>query len=832
MLKLRSMLAVQGIETGGLHETFADDVYAYARVGMGVAVVTIVAEPDEGDQPEPEGLEFTRRQRPDFYSGVVYSGFIERRTDDEGNDFETLVDFRPNQRTGRLFDIGTERQESPRLAVYPYTLLADQLSNTSGSPFVFSQYTVLRPSMYSGTMKKLVQTLMGYGKFGERGIYGDLIEPVTDPRRFSYTPEYLKEIEKRGTQIRFDWRWIRTHGLTRASDGRWWLVEIRSGKGVHAMPLQLYESTTTEKFRQAVLDAGDQDAIEVLDLFGGFPTGEGIPLPTEFDSLVRAGLIVQGAAADALADFYSHIWYSSWHGWAFSESGREAHNTAFRVDEDRFQTGVHYAVRLSIGPTEDLEPKSGLADSLKRHAYAAREDVGEDFKKLIRGVLFKIDRLNTDQVRGYLEMPPLEAFNALDALTLSPIANFTATVARVSSGRIYMPSRNTVQFKFYSPEAEGVISHDGRAEAGADIQNPPNTDTTVHVFFVGENLHYAKMFIRPGIDGSPKREVNDETTCGLVGTYTETFTAGFNGAGNGMYTETYDERASSWSSRQVTTSTKTRIGPIAIGYTDRLEAPFIADVFRAWAFKSVNETVIQSDGSFNSSAVVVPRGMRESYYYAVRKYRSGDYRVQNGGYEFRADAYRYVSWRNLAGFTGFLPMGCAGTPSFPACWTLGEHPAGCGPVKDRHIWFEQPPESDDECLALTNAGPWAGVCDQVEPMAYLNEQPPVPVEIETTPARADLTVYFVSSNDASPIKTSERRVEGPNAPFLGDPWFVFAPDETGGPQFLSAQQNEMGSGTLINYAPEISTASDQLKGSPQFEDMKTEGFTFIGVING
>jgi hypothetical protein len=827
MLKLRSMLQASGLSSGGLHEWFAPDVYAYARVGMGVAVVNIVADPDEDRLPEEILLD--RLDRPDFLCGLIYGGTLERRTDDEGREYKALQDFRPDLRTRRLFKMEEGRQESRRLAVSPDPVLADELANKSGFGPEFSQYTRLAPSMYSGTMKKLVQVLMGYGRFEPPGIYGREFESITELDRFQYTPEFLKEIARNGTQIRYDWRYFRTHGLTRAADGKWWVVEIRSGRGIHAIPLSLYPQTTSDKFRRAVEDKGDEAGLEVLDLFGGFPTGESFPgNQLEFQSLVRAGLIVQGATSEDVQPFYNHAWYSPYMGWAFSESGRQAHNTGWRTDPDLFQTGVHYSTQLTIGATTDLTPRSGLADTLKRHVAAARDQVGDDFKWLIRGVLFKIDRMTDNEIRPLLAQFPAVAFGFIDRQIFTPIASFSAPVAMAGSGRLYAPSANTLQLKFYDPGVGGLLSHDMRAERGADIANPPNTDTVVHVFFTGESLRYVKAFIRPRFQPESTDEVSGELECDLIGESQQTTTTDLSREANGVYSQEFDDRSVSFQARTVTTTRGSRIGPVAIGFGDRLPQLFIADVFRTWAFR--REQVTENNGTeFVRSALAVPQYTREGYYYAVNRQSGSGFKITSINFPRVGDAYSYSAWRNVPGFTGFLPMGCVGTPSFPACWQLAEHPAGCGKVTDRHIWEEF--VSDTECSALTNGGPWASTCQQVEPMVY-NIPQQGSSDFESIPRKSNLKVFFVSNSDFSPIKTLDQDREGEGAEFHGDPWFIPSPTPLNMVQFISAYQNEMGSGNVVKHSPNINTGATELIGSPQFPDMKDEGVTFIGVING
>lgn len=190
-----------------------------------------------------------------------------------------------------------------------------------------TQYENLCPSMYSGTMAKVVQILMGYGK-----TKGNPID---------------------GVKVKYKYTWATCHGVTTASDGRKWLVEISNSNGVIAMPLPMTPAypgignPATNK----------QDVIkQTYLLLGGFPTGGTFPEGAALTAAISAGTVLQLLTASDLDAYYTKAPMSFLMGWSFNNAGTEAHNTcasstngivrgAFAGDV----TGHHYKIEISIG---------------------------------------------------------------------------------------------------------------------------------------------------------------------------------------------------------------------------------------------------------------------------------------------------------------------------------------------------------------------------------------------------------------------------------------------------------------------------------------------------
>jgi hypothetical protein len=145
------------------------------------------------------------------------------------------------------------------------------------------------PSKFTGTMRKVVQMLVGEGH-----------------------------------PILYEFSINRSHGIWHASDGTPWVIEIGT-RGVLAarLPLGISDSTTLANFKTT-------QAIGAYDL--AYVPGAGNPIPEDPQALaaeLSAGRVLRLAAASVLDGFYALSPYFEACGWAFSYSGHEAQNTAY-----------------------------------------------------------------------------------------------------------------------------------------------------------------------------------------------------------------------------------------------------------------------------------------------------------------------------------------------------------------------------------------------------------------------------------------------------------------------------------------------------------------------
>jgi hypothetical protein len=114
----------------------------------------------------------------------------------------------------------------------------------TGTPKVYSQYRLIKPTMFSGRMRVVAQLLMGMGRqtpptkeqqLVSRGANNADHVAVEDYRHDAKDPERSKDDECLGS-LDYWFHWLQTHGVYKTDGGRYYLIRI-SAAGVWAMRL-------------------------------------------------------------------------------------------------------------------------------------------------------------------------------------------------------------------------------------------------------------------------------------------------------------------------------------------------------------------------------------------------------------------------------------------------------------------------------------------------------------------------------------------------------------------------------------------------------------------
>lgn len=544
-------------------------VYAMYTATQSIIHITAPYTSNPSEQTVP-----TSRRRPDFYSGIARGGKIEARDVvppkvDDGWDYGEppksgvrfdMDSFKPTPRWMAQVNVAAAKakaagakavdivhlspgyQPVTRLAVDPpkwYDVFPQPDERT-----VPAQYMKITPSCYSGQMKKLAQYVLGLGRLTEEELATD--DPLTE------------EVKAHGFTIRYDFRWASTHGLVKAADKRWWLVEISQARGVLAMPLPLYEDLP---------DAADSEPPEIEELkdvvaeFGGQPTGQSFPTGKELTKAIERGDVLQLLTVADIAAFYGYSPYSTCFGWAFSSDGHEAHNTAHTIetytDGMDVGVGVHYSIRFSIGA------------------------------------------INTHRQEN------------------DPIATATASIVRISRGYLDRPGKK-VGVQFHSPEP--MLEDGAMATYEFPLRTRRvRCDTTMHVFFIGKSLQLVRYYQDPKsmpahIDGVRP------AGCGeLNGSYAWTEYGSGGNVPAQFYTNQYDFReklAASMASHTYSAVPGAFSGPLI---NDWLNDVRHATINRVRAIK-IRTTSFYDSGIFMNVHIACPYGAREAY--VIYKYRS------------------------------------------------------------------------------------------------------------------------------------------------------------------------------------------------------------------
>lgn len=797
-----------------------DTSYCYAIVAGHIAKAVIVVEGSREVQHEivPPGVV---PQVPDFYSGAVLGGTIPTPPVTNPPTPKTLHRFWPTPACATLFDLPDSTQDVEKLTVEPYKEFAGVLGppeNYQGP--TYSQYVKLKPTMYSGSMCGVVQLLMGFGRQQKKSLYDRTDPPIGTHRQRKEDTEkptpYQRDVKHDGLQIRYDWRWYRTHGITFGEDGTPWLVEIGHTRGIIAMPLPVNKTSKLQAFRDKLGDMGDSAGLYALDKLGAFPTGESFP-DKALESWIRAGRVLRLLTADEMEPFYRHGAFSSALGWAFSESGQEAHNTCVSYDPDYFQTAYHYAIELSIGELDEREPAPAAAGLKSRFRDLQSDD-------RYQAVMWKIDHMTDTEIREWISRAGTDqqVFDALDDYEVAPVAVGTGRLWQQERGRLYKRGKlSQYDLKFPSPELGYLLSWDMQP-AIQSAQFHGRCDTTVHVFFVGEQLKYVRFFHDPR--SIPWEKVTDDSDgCKLIGTFTRTEEHGGRSLPVMVYSNDFDDRTELSGSRSIAVEKDIDMGYSAVEVWDNIVLPYLGGVTRTKRFRSCTDTQTWS-GESTASAMVVPFYDRSAYYYATAYIAQAHSHSYSCRYKSQGDPWACSTWRNFPGWTGGW---VGGITNGHWAW-LAQHPSGCGPVTARTVEAPGATYSGSKCSDFADSGPWCFTCDNADGMVYSIPPPPLPKSTsETERDKVKLTTWLVSSCNLTPLRIAKEDRTMLN---YMNPWFLMSPDpETGFTQYMDETHNAFGDSDVMRYFDEPN-GKVLTKGAPQPPGLDKNNATFIGVV--
>lgn len=282
-----------------------------------------------------------------------------------------LIAYAPTDNAIEKFGYTSHPLISTRLTVKPHVTMPTRIDGGVAD----SQYTVQRPSLYTGKMCRLVQLILGYGKLRKdsqitaainkfRDGLGKLLPPMP-------TVIWTKQNLAKGVQNTFAWEWARTHGIftrTYVEDdvvhNDHWLIEIATA-GVRAMPLQIEPITAIPEFRAYVEAEIEKpghkqyfnDLLLVLDEFGGLPSNEAF---FSAEAAIQAQ-IVTILGPGAMPQYVNGSPVSTDHGWAFNDSGTNAHTVCLETLGDNSWHMAHHCRLTFYFDSEAGHPQAQYA---------------------------------------------------------------------------------------------------------------------------------------------------------------------------------------------------------------------------------------------------------------------------------------------------------------------------------------------------------------------------------------------------------------------------------------------------------------------------------------
>ena len=180
----------------------------------------------------------------------------------------------------------------------------------------WNQTSYLKPGMFSGHMRYVVQVLLGMD-----------------------------------AMVTYDYRFIRTHGVFRSTTGRRqtdWLIEISQKNGVMAMRMPACYS-----------------AIPKENHLGYVPKGDSFPeTDAKLAEAIKSGKVKVLMPASALTPVYSKTAFSPVYGWAFDYTGGQASIVvSTRLPSDDYMTTYLYTVSISADINGQLSASLSMDES-------------------------------------------------------------------------------------------------------------------------------------------------------------------------------------------------------------------------------------------------------------------------------------------------------------------------------------------------------------------------------------------------------------------------------------------------------------------------------------
>ena len=653
--QIQAFVQRAGVPTYSSTRRLDDDAYVYVLCAGGQNIIHISVGVDEVDRVYEEPDVPPSRLFPDFLSGLVIDGIIGSEITDDGKTRRFVKSFAPTPSCARVHGLPSGRQSSSRLAVEPLNTFTEWFPKPPDER-LFTQYVAPRASQWSGTMKKVVQVVMGLGR----------IDPakMRDPKDVATKAQdsaYLQDVKTEGVQIRYDYKFSRTHGIHRGPDGVLWLVEISVARGVIAMRLPIFPDSDKPGFKNRAIARTDTAMEKVLDDLGCLPTGQGFPSSSNaFNRAKARGDILELLPASGLADFYANSGYSSACGWSFNIRGNEAHNVGYRyTDQTRLQQGVWYQINIGIGPVNhDRKPGEpiavGSASLVKQHDSYIRPTLGKGF----------------------------------------------------------------CPFKYYEPLIFGLMNHNAQPlpppnlNPGGPSAAPGDTiDVPVFVGFVGDDLKVARLF--GGKSGGPSDPPETDITpgeCLYDGFWTTTTYTGGKSVPWAMYTNDFDRRRVLHPSVRVETYESQGQAHDPLYWSDYLFNPNFCYVLRRKPFK-VTTTYDVKGGETLKSVLIVPGYLRDGYYFAEgRSFMTGHYGRKQVFWNYLTDPNVAFGYRNLLWLDSWKPWGNSDSCSTEACG--GKH------EERRVVCLVKYP---GECSDFADSGPFMKMCEIIE--AYPPKSP-------------------------------------------------------------------------------------------------------------
>lgn len=549
--RITNLKEVSGVDSIKMVYDLPDGGYVIVQ-DMGGNFRVIAHKPKPVNDPIYDGLASTFI--PMLYSGVIIRAGV---FDNEGVDIRLTESAR-----NRLRQYDNEKTKpSKDLSLFKfrikYSYRYQEFIPKKQGAILYTQYSQLRPTWYSGAMAEVMQIVGGYGRLDasdlpdndwERTrvmIPNDLIEEIESEISGVRLPGYTGKPNING-QFQYDYKFNNTNAVGFDELGKPWLLKIASN-GVWAMPMPIVPATKTRAFRKYIEEMQDDEILDILNRFGGMPSGESFPEASGFEAWRKAGVIIK--ICDS-SDFYSHIAYSSACGWSLNSKGSEGYNTCYDYDDETgLGYGLTYKLRLSLASSKHYDGlpivRIPLTDerAAKIEAYIRLLlPIISDGSSESRAILFKLRLATLEEIYARAILDKDDDVDYWRNLEVDPIADHIGSLTEVYRGYLYHSAKFEYQpqIKFPEPLVGGCLSHDFLPLIEGRYGKKPNSDTIMFAYYVGDQLKTIKYFIDWGT--FQRSEVSNFESFMTVGSWERIQYNGLTGVQGCFYSSDIDDR--------------------------------------------------------------------------------------------------------------------------------------------------------------------------------------------------------------------------------------------------------------------------------------------------
>jgi hypothetical protein len=699
---------------------------------------------EEGDEDDPH----VHLSVPLMYSGQVLHGICA-----PGEGLTVEISTQTQRRLAGYNDdkISSETRITTGKFEVPYNNIHDEFLPEQSYDMVWTQYRDLYPTWFSGLMGKVVQIVAGYGKQNTNKknnlFIPDSVKAAIELEIGKFKPHGCLGRPPKDGKIQFDYKFFTGNGVLFGDDKTPWLVWLSEIYGALAMPLPMIPASQTKAFRDYIEKVNDTEILEILDLFGGMPSGEGFP--DNWTDWERAGVVTR--LCD-MGEFYQWLPFAGTTlGWSFSETGNEAVNSGYNYGPTTMQQAAVFSMRFKLGAITASSAKVDLPEGAELYFS---EVLPKLYGNSGRAAKYKIGRMPGElaaRIEPYVQAalqggqnPAAEAAY-WDEATAPPIASCSATLVKTSEGRVWGWG-GPFKLPMTLGKDRSCYSHDfsPHPDPKKEFTDAEKTfDTVVYAYFVGDDLKHIHFTYDPRKVPSSRTPITEEDVR-LIANKTTEWGEGDAEVWGNFYTSDFDARE--WKTPSYFKETRKA--------WHKKVFPYYGQIPGSWPdgglvrFHDFRERVVTevTEGFNKKVGVCVPFYTRDGCAHGSHSHKLKSYTTTTWAGTLLSDPYSYRIFATGDHFwIGAISLDTFGVPKLWDDYTVQVYQQFYNPAAGSAKGFimEWPSELDQ--------GPWANVGENVTDIYYANNTGPASHDVALW---VDMQPGFESTFDPNQIVSS------------------------------------------------------------------------------